>query len=158
MSETRSRKEQAIAQQKLTPWQEEELVAYIEELTAHRITPTREIIKNFASSVAKERVSESWVTRFIKNYSIHLISRYSTGMNANRHNADSYAKYELYFNLLQRKIAEHEVDSCHTYDTDEKGFIIESPSGRNMSLVGRCGRRGRSKHHFKMAIVPGSRS
>ena len=82
------------------------------------------MIQNFASSVAKERVSESWVTRFINNYSIHLISQYSTGMDANRHNADSYQKYELYFNLLQRKITEYEVDSCHTYNMDEKGFMI----------------------------------
>ena len=82
------------------------------------------MIQNFASSVAKERVSESWVTRFINNYSIHLISQYSTGMDANRHNADSYTKYELYFNLLQRKITEYKIDSCHTYNMDEKGFMI----------------------------------
>ncbi|KAJ8119122.1 hypothetical protein OPT61_g4 [Boeremia exigua] len=90
--ETRPHKEKVIAQQKLTLQQEEELVTYIEELTAQHIPPTREIIQNFALSVAKERVSESWVTRFINNYSIDLISQYSTGMDANRHNADSYAK------------------------------------------------------------------
>ncbi|KAJ8115409.1 hypothetical protein OPT61_g2929 [Boeremia exigua] len=95
-----------------------------EELTAWHIPPTREMIQNFASSVAKERVSESWVTRFINNYSINLISQYSTGMDADRHNADSYAKYELYFNLLQRKIAEYKVDAEHTYNIDEKGFMI----------------------------------
>jgi hypothetical protein len=122
--ETRSRKEQAIAQQKLTLQQEEELVVYVKELTACYIPPTREMIQNFASSVAKGRVSKSWVTRFINNYSIYLISKYSTGMDANCHNADSYAKYELYFNLLQRKIAEYKVDAEHTYNIDEKGFII----------------------------------
>ena len=46
-------------QQKLTLQQEEELVQYIEELTARHIPPTREMIQNFASSVAKGRVSES---------------------------------------------------------------------------------------------------
>ena len=122
--ETQSREEKAIAQQKLTLQQEEELVTYIEELTARHIPPTREMIQNFASSVAKELVSESWVTRFINSYSIHLISQYSTGMDANRHNADSYTKYELYFNLLQRKITEYKIDSCHTYNMDEKGFMI----------------------------------
>jgi hypothetical protein len=122
--ETRSREEQAIAQQKLTPQQEEELVQYIEELTARHIPPTREMIANFASAVAQEPVSESWVTRFISKYSIHLISHYSTGMDSNRHNADSYTKYELYFNLLQRKIAEYKVDAEHTYNMDEKGFMI----------------------------------
>ncbi|KAF2621478.1 hypothetical protein BU25DRAFT_308272, partial [Macroventuria anomochaeta] len=77
-----------IAQQKLTPQQEDKLVKYIEELTACRLPPTREMIANFASSIATEPVSESWVTRFINNHSIHLISQYSTGMDSNRHNAD----------------------------------------------------------------------
>jgi hypothetical protein len=45
-------------------------------------------------------------------------------MDANRHNADSYAKYKLYFNLLQRKIAKYKVDAEHTYNIDKKGFII----------------------------------
>jgi hypothetical protein len=45
-------------------------------------------------------------------------------MDANRHNADSYTKYELYFNLLQRKTAEYKLDAKHTYNIDEKGFII----------------------------------
>ena len=57
--ETQSREEQAIAQQKLTPQQEEELVKYIEELTARYIPPTREMIANFASAVAQDPVSES---------------------------------------------------------------------------------------------------
>jgi hypothetical protein len=72
--ETRSREEQAIAQQKLTPQQEDELVKYIEQLTSRHIPPTREMIANFASAVAQELVSESWVTRFINKYSIYLIS------------------------------------------------------------------------------------
>jgi hypothetical protein len=122
--ETRSREAESIARQKLTPQQEEELVQYIEELTARYIPPTREMIQNFASSVAQEPVSESWVTRFINKYNIHLISQYSTGMDANRHNADSYVKYELYFNLLQRKFAEYKLDAEHTYNMDEKGFMI----------------------------------
>ena len=113
-----------INQQKLTPQQELELVEYIEKLTARRLPPTREMIANFVSSIAREPVSESWVTRFLNKYSAHLISQYSTGMDANRHNADSYAKYKLYFDLLQSKIAQYNVDAEHTYNMDEKGFMI----------------------------------
>ena len=76
-------------QQKLTPQQEEELVRYIEELTARHIPPTRQMIANFASAVAQEAVSESWVTRFINRHSIHLISQWATGMDSNCHQADS---------------------------------------------------------------------
>jgi hypothetical protein len=122
--ETRSREEQAVAQQKLTPQQEAELVKYIEELTARRIPPTREMIRNFASAVAQEPVSESWVTRFINRHAIHLISQYSTGMDADRHNADSFVKYKLYFDSLQAKIAEYDVEVENTYNMDEKGFMI----------------------------------
>ncbi|KAJ8113922.1 hypothetical protein OPT61_g4067 [Boeremia exigua] len=111
-------------QQKLTLQQEAELVKYIEELTSRRIPPTREIIRNFASAVAKEPVSESWVTRFINKYTIDLISKYSTGMDSDHHNADSHSKYKLYFNLLQAKIDEYNVEVEDTYNIDEKGFLI----------------------------------
>jgi hypothetical protein len=116
------------SQQKLTPQQEAELVQYIEELTARRIPPTREMIRNFASAVAQEPVSESWVTRFINRHAIHLISQYSTGMDANRHNADSFVKYKLYFDSLQAKIAEYDVEVENTYNMDEKGFMIGTTS------------------------------
>ena len=86
--------------------------------------PTRDMIANFASAVAQEPVSESWVTRFINKYSFHLISQYTTGMDANRHNANSYIKYKLYFDLLQAGIAKYNVDAEHTYNMDEKGFMI----------------------------------
>ena len=82
------------------------------------------MIRNFASAVAKEPVSESWVTRFINKYTIDLISQYSTGMDADRHNADSYSKYKLYFDLLQAKIDEYNVEVEDTYNMDEKGFLI----------------------------------
>jgi hypothetical protein len=121
-------------QQRLTPQQEIELVKYIEELSRRHLPPTREMIQNFASPIAQNPVSESWVTRFINRHSIHLISRYSTGMDRQRHDADSYDKYKLYFDLLQHKIAEYSIAACHTYNMDEKGFMI--------------GVTGRAKHVF----------
>jgi AraC-like DNA-binding protein len=80
-----------INQQKLNSQQERELVQYIEEITARHLPPTREMIRNFASTIAKEPVSESWVTRFINRHSIHLISQWATSMDANRHQADRLA-------------------------------------------------------------------
>jgi hypothetical protein len=92
------------SQQKLTPQQEAELVKYVEELTARWIPPTREVIRTFASAVAKEPVSESCVTRFINKYTIDLVSLYSTRMNTDRHNADSYSKYKLYFTCCRPRL------------------------------------------------------
>ncbi|KAF1973279.1 hypothetical protein BU23DRAFT_425426, partial [Bimuria novae-zelandiae CBS 107.79] len=79
---------------------EAELVKYIEGLIARHLLPIREMIRNFASTIAKELVSESWVTRFINRHSIHLTLRWATGMDSNRHQADSRDKYSLYFNIL----------------------------------------------------------
>jgi len=111
-------------QQKLNPQQEEELVKYIEGLTARRLPPTRDMIRNFASTIAREPVSDSWVTRFINKHKDRLTPRWTTAMDSVRHAADSGEKYRLYFDLLQHKITEYDVDTEHTYNMDEKGFMI----------------------------------
>ena len=111
-------------QQKLTPEQEQELVQYIKGLTERHLPPTREMIRNFASTIAKEPVSESWVDRFINRYNIHLISRWTAGMDSNRHNTNSEDKYRLYFNYLHGKINKYQIDPRYTYNMDEKGFLI----------------------------------
>jgi hypothetical protein len=82
------------------------------------------MIQNFASTIAREPVSESWVTRFINQHSIHLISRWAASMDSNRHQADSGDKYSLYFDLLGDKIKEYDIEPRHTYNMDEKGFLI----------------------------------
>jgi hypothetical protein len=115
---------QAINRQKLSPQQELELVQYIKQLTERRTPPTRDMIQNFASAIVKNSVSESWVTRFINRHHIELISRWTTGMDRNRHQADSGGKYKLYFDLLHQKISEYNIDSRHIYNMDEKGFLI----------------------------------
>ena len=56
---TRPRDEVSADQQNINPQQEEDLVRYIEELTERRLPPTRDMIQNFASSVAQKEVSES---------------------------------------------------------------------------------------------------
>ena len=45
-------------------------------------------------------------------------------MDSIRHAADFSEKYSLYFDLLQDKIAEYDVDTEHTYNMDEKGIMI----------------------------------
>ncbi|RYN88163.1 hypothetical protein AA0119_g12098 [Alternaria tenuissima] len=105
-------------------------------LTERRIPPTREIIRNFASAIVQESVSESWVTRFIDRQQDQFTPRWTTAMDANRHAADSSTKYKLYFELLQHKIAEYNVDAEHTYNMDEKGFMI-GITGRSKRVFSR---------------------
>jgi hypothetical protein len=111
-------------QHKLTPQQEEDLVKYIGVLNSRHIAPTRTMIQNFASKVAQNPCSETWVTRFLHRHHDRLYPQWSMGMDSNRHNAESGYKYKLYFDLLQQKIADYNIKPAHTYNMDEKGFAI----------------------------------
>jgi hypothetical protein len=122
----------------LHPQQETELIQYIKGLTEQRLPPTRTMIRNFASSLARKGVSESWVTRFLNRNSSHLISRWQTGMDRKRHKANSGAKYSLYFELLHNKIREYSVEPTHIFNMNKKGFQI--------------GTLGRSKHLFNKVL------
>ena len=46
------------------------------------------------------------------------------GLDYNRSRADSVFKYLLYFELLRKKIEQYKVEPQHTYNIDEKGFLI----------------------------------
>jgi hypothetical protein len=114
----------AVNQQKLHPTQEAELILYLKDLTKRGLPPTREMTRNFASQIAKKEVGEGWVTRFLARNNNHLISQWTVGMDAVRHHADSESKYKLYFDLIYQKIIQYEVEPRHTYNMDEKGFMI----------------------------------
>ncbi|KAF1923930.1 uncharacterized protein M421DRAFT_425270 [Didymella exigua CBS 183.55] len=45
-------------------------------------------------------------------------------MASERHAADSYSKYSLYFDMLELKISKKGIEPKHTYNIDKKGFII----------------------------------
>ncbi|KAF1925479.1 uncharacterized protein M421DRAFT_69938, partial [Didymella exigua CBS 183.55] len=84
--------------------QELDLVKYIEELSECHLLPTRRLVQNFASSVALQPCSNSWVQRFLHCHRNQLTSQWATGIDSNRHNAESAYNYKLYFELLQQKI------------------------------------------------------
>ncbi|KAF2031141.1 hypothetical protein EK21DRAFT_63702 [Setomelanomma holmii] len=56
---TRSKQEGYADQQALSPQQEMELIRYIEKLKKRGLPPTREMIRNFSSEVAKRQLGES---------------------------------------------------------------------------------------------------
>jgi hypothetical protein len=130
--------EQAINQQLLSPHQEKELVRCIIRLTERGLPPTRETITNFARKVVKKEVGKGWVDRFVARNKCQLITKWSSGMDRNRHEADSKHMYSLYFDLLEWKISEYSVLPENTYNMDEKGFMI--------------GKIGRSKRVFSRAL------
>jgi hypothetical protein len=107
---TLSNASKPINQRKLDKQQEQGLVRYIGRLTRQGLPPTRALIQSFASDVAESLVSESWVTRFISRHSIHLISKWTAGMDNNRHQAYSGAKYGLYFDILRGIITYYSIE------------------------------------------------
>jgi hypothetical protein len=104
--------------------QEQQLVQYIKDLCARGLPPSRPMIRNFASDIAKNPVGKNWVDQFVKRYSIDLISHWATGLDRNRFKADNAFMYSLYFKLMKRKIEQCNIDSRHIYNMDEKGFLI----------------------------------
>jgi hypothetical protein len=140
-------------QRKLDAQQERELCAYIEELTERRLPPTRQMIQNFASEIAQERVGDTWVQDFLHRHTEELLYKWTTAMDKVRHAADNSDKYEAYFDLLHSKIKEYNVRSADTYNMDEKGFAI--------GLVARSKRifskRSYEKRHNRQSLQDGNR-
>jgi hypothetical protein len=82
------------------------------------------MLQNFGSAVAKWEVSDSWITQFLHRHADKLTTKWSAGMDRERHLADSKRKYEMYFNLLHSKMREHGINERNTYNMDEKGFFV----------------------------------
>ena len=82
------------------------------------------MIRRFASDIAKRELGKGWVDRFIQRYDVHLISRWATGIDRSRHQADSQSKYSLYFELLRSKLSKYDIEPRNIYNMDEKGFML----------------------------------
>ena len=108
----------------LNTTQEKQLIKYINDLCERGLPPSRPMIRNFASQIAQKPCGKNWVDRFIARHSSEIISHWASGLDRNRHKADSAFKYTLYFELLKRKIEQYDIDSRDIYNMDEKGFLI----------------------------------
>jgi hypothetical protein len=94
------------------------------------------MIQNFASEIAAEPVSKAWVRCFVSWHGDHLICKWTSGMDAVRHKADSRHKYKLYFDLLHQKMQQYNIQQCHSYNMDKKGFMI-GVTGRSKRIFSR---------------------
>jgi hypothetical protein len=82
------------------------------------------MVQNFASEIAQCYVGDAWVTRFLHRHRETLTYKWTSAMDASRHNADNSEKYSHYFDLLRSKIDEYSIEPRHTYNMDEKGLAI----------------------------------
>jgi hypothetical protein len=77
-----------------------------------------------ASEIARQDVGKNWAGRFMSRHSNNVIIKYTQGMDNCRKRADSAFKYSLYFDLLEHKIKQYNVQQQLIYNMDEKGFLI----------------------------------
>jgi hypothetical protein len=142
----KSSEEAGLTRRNLQPREKDELIKYIQKLAEAHLQPTRETIQNYASHIAKKRVSISWVDHFVQRHANELTPQWSTSMDCQLHAADSSAKYTRYFELLKEKIEYYKVEPEHTYNMDEKGFmlVVVGRSKRSFSRASYGGQKVRS--------------
>lgn len=144
-----SRNTKAQNQQALHPQQEQELLRYIEQLTKRGLPPTQAMIRRFASDIAKRELGKGWVDWYIQQYKVDLISRWATGIDRLRHQADSQLKYSLYFELLSSKISQYNIGPRHTYNMDEKGLLLGILTRSKRVFSRRLYEEGKIKAHIQ---------
>jgi hypothetical protein len=113
------------------------------------LPPSRPIIRRFASGIAKKELGKGWVDRFIQRYQVDLISRWATGIDRSRHQADSGLKYKLYFDLLMDKISQYNVKPRYIYNMDEKGFMLGVLTRSKRVFSRRLYEEGKIKAHIQ---------
>jgi DNA-binding transcriptional regulator YhcF (GntR family) len=143
-----SRSTMAENQQALHPQQEQELLRYIERLTQRGLSPTRAMISRFASDIAKQELSVRWVDRFIARHDADLISRWATGIDRARHQADSLSKYTLNLSLLYDKISKYDVEAGNMYNMDKKCFLLGILTRSTRVFSRRLYEEGKIKAHI----------
>jgi hypothetical protein len=144
-----SRSTKAQNQQALHPQQELELLRYIERLTRQGLPPTRPMIRRFASSIAGKELGVHWVDRYIERHQVDLISRWATGIDRSRHQADSQLKYSLYFELLRSKLSQYDIEPCNMYNMDEKGCMLGILTRSKRVFSRRLFEEGKIKAHIQ---------
>jgi hypothetical protein len=73
------------------------------------------MIRRFGSDIAKKELGKNWVDRYIQRHEVDLISRWATGIDRSRHQADSQSKHSLYFELLCSKLSQYDIKPCNMY-------------------------------------------
>ncbi|KAF2182033.1 DDE-domain-containing protein [Zopfia rhizophila CBS 207.26] len=108
----------------LTQEQENNLISYIKRLTAMSLPPTNKMVENFVHDLTGHWVHKNFVTEWWQKHSDVLGSSYLTPIDLNRTKADNNFLYSRYFSLVEKKIAEYDIQPHNIYNMDEKGFLI----------------------------------
>jgi hypothetical protein len=104
--------------------------------------------RRFASSVAGKELGVHWVDRYIQRHQVDLISRWATGIDRSRHQADSQSKYSSYFELLRSKLSQYDIEPCNMYNMVEKGCMLGILTRSKRVFSKRLFEEGKTKAHI----------
>lgn len=107
------------------------------------------MIRRFASDIAKKELGKGWVDRYIERHQVDLVSRWATGIDRERHQADSQSKYSLYFELLRSKLSQYDIEPCNMYNMDEKGCMLGILTRSKRVFSRRLYEEGKIKAHIQ---------
>ena len=108
----------------LSHQQERTLVQYLNTLSDRGLPPTPAMLRNFVYDIAKRHPKKNWVPRFRNRHKDKILSVYLQPFDRERKKADSKTHYRAYFDLVERKIKEYEIEPENMYNMDEKGVLI----------------------------------
>ena len=78
----------------------------------------------FIKEITGIDVGKNYITQFWHKYSDILAAGYLKPIDLLRKKADNIYLYSLYFDTLEAKIEEYNIQPGNTYNMDEKGFLI----------------------------------
>lgn len=64
------------------------------------------------------------MSRFLHRHKKELVLKATTGIDRNRHKADSGVKYDRYFSFWHAKMEEYQIEPRQMYNMDEKGLLM----------------------------------
>jgi hypothetical protein len=78
----------------------------------------------FIKKITGIDIRKNYITQFWYKYSDILVAGYLKPINLSRKKADNIYLYSLYFDTLEAKIKEYNIQLGNTYNIDKKGFLI----------------------------------
>lgn len=116
------------SRQLLTPPEEQSIVDWIEGLNKWGLPPRVEMVTDFAikiliSAERNHKLGKHWISIFLDRHP-QLCTKFSTQVQKQRVLAGYPSVVKGCFNKLQPIITSHNIQPQHTYNMDEKGFLM----------------------------------
>ena len=82
------------------------------------------MVHRFIKEITGIDVGKNYITQFWHKHNDVLAAGYLKPIDLSRKKADNIYLYGLYFDTLEAKIEEYDIQPGNTYNMDEKGFLI----------------------------------